>query len=139
VVSLGNGGVIEVAFGQNAIVDGPGPDFLVFENAFWIGGDSNNVYAELATVEVSENGINWVAFPCDATEPPYGNCAGWHPVFLSGDGPLDPATAGGDPFDLADVGLSVARYVRIVDRSDLGGMTGVFDLDAVGIINPLCP
>jgi len=48
------------------------------------------------------------------------------------------ATAGGDAFDLADVGLAEARYVRITDRGDLGGLAGVFDLDAVGIVNLEC-
>ena len=42
VVSLGSGGSIVVSFAPNAIVDGPGADFIVFENPFWIGGDSSN-------------------------------------------------------------------------------------------------
>jgi len=29
--------------------------------------------------------------------------------------------------------------VRIEDRADLDGPAGVFDLDAVGIVNALCP
>ena len=48
----------------------------------------------------------------------------------------DPATAGGDPFDLADVGLTWARYVRVTDRPGDGL---VFDLDAIAIVNPSCP
>lgn len=140
VVSLGNGGQIVVAFAGNGIADGPGPDFVVFENAFFVGGDPLLVFAELATVEVSTDGVDWVEFPCTAVDAPYGDCAGWHPVMLDGDdGPIDVATAGGDAFDLADVGLSWARYVRITDRSDLEGPTGVFDLDAVGIVNASCP
>ena len=60
-------------------------------------------------------------------------------MYLDGDdGPFDVATAGGDAFDLADVGLAEARYVRITDRGDLGGLAGVFDLDAVGIVNLEC-
>jgi hypothetical protein len=97
------------------------------------------VYAELATVEVSEDGINWLGYPCDAVAPPYGSCAGHGPVYLDGDvGPIDPISAGGDGFDLADVGLSTARYVRITDRVDIEGIDGVFDLDAVGIVHPTC-
>jgi hypothetical protein len=63
----------------------------------------------------------------------------------NGISPVDPATAGGDPFDLADVGLTEARYVRIRDRSnevcpDGGGPnTDGFDLDAVSIVNAEMP
>src|SRR5687767_1033324 len=32
-VSLGHGGSIVLAFTDNVLVDGPGPDFIVFENA----------------------------------------------------------------------------------------------------------
>lgn len=68
------------------------------------------------------------------------SCAGWHPVYANPGAnsidPLDPSVAGGDPFDLADVGLSMARFVRISDRADL---PTVFDLDAVGIVNAACP
>ncbi|WP_433929178.1 hypothetical protein AB3662_36685 [Sorangium cellulosum] len=140
VLSLGDGGSIVVAFEGNAIVDGPGADFLVFENAFERGGDAANVFAELATVEVSEDGVAWSAFPCAADRYPYDGCAGWHPVHASpGENdvdPLDPSSAGGDPFDLADVGVPLARYVRITDRA---GTPDVFDLDAVGIVHALCP
>jgi len=136
VVSLGNGGQIVVGFGAGRIVDGPGADLVVFENAFESGP---NVFAELASVEVSADGEQWVGYLCDATEAPYDSCAGISPVYLDGDdGPFDVATAGGDAFDLADVGLAEARYVRITDRGDLGGLAGVFDLDAVGIVNLEC-
>ncbi|MBW2457413.1 MAG: hypothetical protein JRI68_23095 [Deltaproteobacteria bacterium] len=136
VVSLGNGGEIVVGFGDWSIVDGPGPDFVVFENAF---EGPAGIFAELATVAVSEDGQSWTEFPCTATELPWGSCAGHHPVLLDGDAAVvDPDTAGGDAFDLADLGLETARYVRIVDRPDLEGMDGVFDLDAVGIVNAAC-
>jgi hypothetical protein len=139
VVSLGNGGTIVVGFGtQNAIIDGPGPDFVVFENAFETPNGA--VFAELATVEVSDDGETWSTFPCVATEPPYDTCAGHHPVLLDGvDGAFDSETAGGDPFDLSLVGVARARFVRIVDRPDLEGFDGVFDLDAVGIVQAACP
>jgi hypothetical protein len=139
VISLGNGGSITLAFAGNAIVDGPGVDFLVFENVFDVGGDPAHPYAELATVEVSADGVTWSAFPCTAKAYPYGACAGWHPTFAgaeSGIDPLDPSVAGGDPFDLADLGVKEARFVRITDRAD---MPGTFDLDAVAIVNALCP
>ena len=135
VLSLGNGGSIVVAFGDNTIVDLPGPDFIVFENPFDIGGDAHKPYADPGTVSVSEDGQNWVTFPCTATSYPYGQCAGWHPVFADPTSnkidPQDPAVAGGDAFDLADVGVKKARFIRIVDRPDI---PGDFDLDAIAIV-----
>ena len=128
VVSLGNGGVIGVAFANNGIVDGPGDDFVVYENPFESG---QTLFAELGTVEVSMDGEIWTAFPCTATESPYDTCAGHTPVHPDGEG--------GDRFDLADIDRMEARYVRITDRVDLDGEDGVFDLDAVGILNPACP
>ncbi|WP_437927800.1 hypothetical protein WMF37_00770 [Sorangium sp. So ce291] len=141
VVSLGNGGTVTFGFSGNLILDGPGPDFIVFENAFETS--PTTVFAELATVEVSQNGVDWIAFPCTATAAPYGSCAGWHPVLANSKtnsiDSTDPGVAGGDAFDLADLDLSFARYVRITDRPDLTGATGVFDLDAVAIANASCP
>lgn len=142
VLSLGEGGSIVVELGQT-IIDGPGPDFIVFENPFNVGGDPMNPFAEPGTVEVSADGVNWVGFSCTASTYPYGSCAGWHPVFANPASnqidPLDPAVAGGDAFDLADlpgdVGISEARYVRITDRADL---SGDFDLDAVGVVHGRC-
>jgi hypothetical protein len=160
VVSLGSGGSIVVSFAPNAIVDGPGPDFIVFENPFWIGGNSDDVYAEPGEVSVSDDGVTWATFPCTptidpespigtGTAPPYGQCGGWQVVYSApgnGISPFDPATAGGAAFDLADVGLASARYVRIVDQTheacpEAGPRpdTNGFDLDAVAIINALLP
>jgi hypothetical protein len=143
VVSLGNGGFVALEFAGNAIVDGPGPDFIVFENAFGISCNTANVFAELGTVSVSDDGVTWTAFPCTATAAPYGQCSGWHIVEANADtndiDPTDPAVAGGDAYDLADIGVSRARYVRVDDRADLTGMAGVYDLDAVAIVHPACP
>lgn len=142
VLALGNGGSITLGFAQRRIVDGDGPDFIVFENAFWAGGDPDQPYAELATVEVSVDGETWQAFPCAALSMPYGSCAGWRPIYANLDDndidPLDPAVAGGDAYDLADLGLTEARYVRIVDREDQGGLSGMFDLDAISIVHGAC-
>jgi hypothetical protein len=157
VVSLGSGGSIVLSFAPSAIVDGPGPDFIVFENPFWIGGNPDDVFAEPGEVSVSDDGTTWQTFPCTpifdpaapdgtGTAPPYGACAGWHVVYstpTNGISPLDPATAGGDAFDLADLGVTHARYVRIVDRTredcpDAGAERPTdngFDLDAVSIVN----
>jgi len=143
VVSLGNGGSITLGFSPGAIVDGPGPDFIVFENTFYVNGDPDVPFAELAGVEVSEDGEHWSGFPCTATEAPYGDCAGYHPVYANAAenaiDATDPTVAGGDAFDLAELGVPGARYVRITDRVDLTGMNGTFDLDAVSIVNAECP
>jgi hypothetical protein len=142
VLSLGEGGSIVVELGQT-IIDGPGADFIVFENAFSIGADPNNPFAEPATVEVSADGVTWTGFPCTAGAFPYGHCAGWHPVLANPAtnqiDPTDPAVAGGDAFDLGDLpgdaGISEVRYLRITDRADL---SGDFDLDAVAVVHGRC-
>lgn len=143
VASLGAGGEIVLAFGNFGIVNGPGPDLVVFENAFWPGGDKSMVFAELGEVSVSEDGETWETFPCDSAGDDEGNfpgCAGVTPT-LEYDAeqliPLDPALSGGDAFDLAEVGLERARFVKIRDLETLppGGTTTGFDLDAVGVIH----
>ena len=150
VVSLGRLGSITVAFTPNAIVDGPGPDFVVFENPFWIAGNANNVYAEPGEVSVSDDGVTWSTFACAATKAPYGVCAGVHPVLASstsGISPLDSPACGGDAYDLADLGIKHARFVRIHDNgwqdcpSDPSKKvtTNGFDLDAVAILNAETP
>jgi len=143
VATLGNGGSITLGFSPSFIVDGPGPDFIVFENPFYVNGDPDSPYAELASVEVSDDGQHFQAFPCTATQAPYGDCAGSHPVYANPDDnaidATDPAVAGGDAFDLAELGVPRARYVRLTDRADLTGMNGTFDLDAVSIVNVDCP
>ena len=129
-LSLGKGGVVVLGFGDRPIVDGPGADLVVFENAFFAGGNPSAVYAELGEVSVSADGQTWATFPCDpsASGPPWPGCAGWTPVQESG--------AGGEAFDLATVGLTEARYVRIEDVAGKGsGAAAGFDLDAVGVIN----
>jgi hypothetical protein len=142
VVALGNGGSITLGFGALTIVDGEGADFIVFENPFYAGGDPAHPFAELATVEVSADGETWHRFECSATSYPYGSCAGWNPVLANVDenelDPTDPLVAGGESFDLADLGLGEARFVRIVDRPDTIGLAGSFDLDAVALVNASC-
>ena len=150
VVSLGVGGTIVLSFAPNAIVDGPGVDFVVFENAFYIGGNPNDIYAEPAEVSVSDDGTTWQVYPCTATQAPYGACAGWHPVLSSpgsGISPVDYPACGGDGFDLADLGITHARYVRIRDMgsetcsSDPSKQTNTlgFDLDGMAILNAETP
>lgn len=143
VVSLGSGGEIVLGFGERAIVDGPGPDLIVFENPFWPGGDPSQVFAELGEVAVSEDGETWSTFACDGNGDGAGHfagCAGVSPT-LEFDAeallPLDPEQSGGDVFDLAELGLERARFVKIHDLGTLepAGTTSGFDLDAVGVIH----
>lgn len=142
VLSLGDRGEIVVGFDGREIVDGDGADFVVFENPFWPGGDPDRVFAELGEVSVSADGETWHVFECDYDvddPPPYPGCAGWTPT-LDYDPeqvvPLDPETTGGDAFDLGDVGVDRARFVRIRDVWGVGeAPSRGFDLDAVGLIH----
>jgi len=166
VISLGHGGSITLAFTDNAIVDGPGPDFIVFENAFFVAPvpatptSTCNVFAEPGKVEVSTNGAFWIAFPFNiaalslvgsqqtacSSIPLLHGLAGLTPTFTGNwTLPDDPSVwdpngiggvsgAGGDAFDLATVGLTQARYIRITDLNLGTGIAGSaegFDLDAV--------
>jgi hypothetical protein len=71
VMSLGHGGSVVLEFSDNEIVDGPGPDFIVFENAFFCTApppteaDPWSVFAEPGIVEASADGVVWQAFPYD--------------------------------------------------------------------------
>jgi hypothetical protein len=140
IASLGCGGSITLAFDPPGVVDIDGVDLVVFENAFAVGDET---FAEPARVLVSEDGVAWRELACspsgDGEWPPDG-CAGVEPARATdAESALDPARSGGDGFDLADVGLERARYVRLVDVTrehygdDMwcGGAGGGFDLDAI--------
>jgi hypothetical protein len=141
VLSLGKGGKITLEFADNEVFDGEGPDFIVFENAFLKapGDDEGIGFFELAKVEVSADGKEWKEFPYDRITRK--GCAGHHPVLANPDendiDPTDPTKAGGDPFDLKDVGLKVIRFVRITDLDNATGKDGTmgFDLDAVAAVH----
>ncbi len=142
VVSLGEGGTIVLGFSSRTIEDGPGPDFVVFENPFAIQGDPSQTFAELARVSVSEDGETWHTFACEkeaATESTRRSCAGWRIVHAYAPEeaiPIDPELTGGDPFDLHELGVQRARFVRIEDlTTGKEAPTAGFDLDAVGIIH----
>jgi len=108
VVSLGHEGEITLAF-DGPIVDGPGPDLIVFENVFFLNNTHDAVFAEPAEVAVSLDGQIWHTFPC--TESPEGvwtGCAGLNPQASSASEwtlPLEPSLTGGDLFDLDAVAL----------------------------------
>jgi len=145
VVSLGDGGSITLAFEDNVIVDRPGPDFTVFENAFQV--PNSGIFIEVGIVSASADGVNFFAFPNNPTT--FAGFAGVTPVFSNPDNaidPRDPSVSGGDSFDLATIGLAQARFIRITDPGasvpDPGnsfptpgvGKSG-FDLDAIVAIH----
>jgi hypothetical protein len=136
VLSLGQGGAIVLRLGQ-AAVDGDGPDLIVFENPFAVGGGSA-VFGEPGEVAVSSDGSDFVAFPCAPAAPPPNGCAGYGLVHAGSENDIDatdPERAGGDSFDLAEVGLREARYVRITDRGSAAvAPSAGFDLDAVAAV-----
>ncbi len=171
VLSLGEGGSIEVEFIDNVTVDGPGVDFTVFENPFLtlVLGFAGEPFAEPGRVSVSQDGVTWYVFDACHTaplEPPYyPGCAGVFPTLSD---PLDPSTphpsiptttpiadlvglsqseifvpegSGGDSFDLQDVGLGWARFVRIEDVGPALGQAGTvgFDFDAVAAVHSGSP
>ena len=139
VLSLGGQGEIVLDLGTCAAVDGPGADFIVFENTFYIGGNPLAPYAELGVAGVSTDGVNFVEFDCNSAAYPYDGCAGWHPVLSHPDNdisPFDVDNAGGEAFDLSDIGVESARYIRIRDLNGSGGGGAVgFDLDAIAVVN----
>lgn len=149
-LSLGEGGSIVLDFGTEPILDGPGADFIVFENVF-INLANGAPFAECGIVAVGNDPNALVEFPF-RFEPP----AGWNPASpyalpffeenyvglagtrptlatpTNGIDPADPAAAGGNAFDLADVGLTHARYVRITDPGrpgTAGARTGTNGLE----------
>lgn len=141
VVSLGDGGELVLGFGEREVVDGPGPDLIVFENAFYVGS-TTSVFQELLEVAVSDDGETWFPFACspDVDDPATWNgCAGHTPraPYDACDWPvLDAAQTGGDAFDLADIGVARARFVRLRDvQGDGAPPSQGADIDAVGLIH----
>lgn len=144
VFSLGREGSITLEFTDNEVVDEEGVDLLIFENSIKpMPGTNADPGYDLAKVEVSEDGINWKAFAFDTATRK--GCAGHLPVYSNPDSdegrdisPTDAEKAGGEGFDIAELGFKVVRFVRITDLglSTLGGKTTMgFDLDAVAAVH----
>lgn len=110
--SLGMNGTITVAFAE-PVVDLPGTDFVSYETTFF----RQTYMDELATVEVSEDGVTWYTLPEIA-----GNRA-----------PLSPF--GATSFDFSSTGLDMVQYVRLTDASDFGSSAFLdadsYDLDGI--------
>lgn len=124
IVSLGDGGFAILQF-EKAISNGPGADFAVFENAF------NATFLELAFVEVSSDGQNYVRFPAVSNTDTS--------LQVGGFGALDATKiynlAGkyqanyGTPFDLEELIQDSAVL-------DINAVTHVKIIDVVGSIQP---
>lgn len=113
---LGVGGSITLGF-SSPLRDGPGADFLAFENGF---ATSAGVFAEVAIVEASSDGVTFARFPSRYAGPPnpqpafgtlpmgtFSGLVGGMPVVANvvtnTVDPRDPVVAGGEAFDLADL------------------------------------
>jgi hypothetical protein len=157
VVSLGDGGVAILEF-SSPILDGNGPDFAVFENGF------DDLFLELAFVEVSSDGIHFFRFPAISNTDTT--------IQTDGFGLTDASKihnlAGkyraeyGTPFDLSDLAndallnKQAITHVKVIDVVGsiqneycsrdannhkindpwpTGWGNGGFDLDAVGVIH----
>ena len=156
-VSLGDGGSITLRFSP-AIADGPGPDLAVFENGL------NDEFLELAFVEVSSDGAQFVRFPavsCTPVTQQVGSFSALDARNLSN--LAGKYRAGwGTPFDLGtlpaqpSLNKAAITHVRLIDvvgsidplygrRDSLGQLindpfptpyaSGGFDLDAVGVLH----
>lgn len=139
--SLGDLSAVEIANGESpgyltvtfptGIANGPGPDFAVFENGFVFPSDPN-LLAELAYVEVSSNGEDFVRFPAASQNTQQSNTHGSGTNFVGYDATNIHNLAGkhasgyGTPFDLDDVvtdplvaegqvNLNDIQYVKLVD------------------------
>lgn len=138
VLSLGMGGEIVVK-SETPVLNGEGIDLIVFENAFFAGGNPENIFMEMGEVSVSQDGQNFYHFSCNQQTGL--GCAGVHPVYANVEknniDPLDPQAAGGDAFDLEDLDLDWIQYVKIKDVSGVGCQPvcyNGFDLDAIAFI-----
>jgi hypothetical protein len=143
VTTLGFGGEVVLGF-DVVITDGPGADFLVFENGFVVSS-TGAVFAEVARVAVSSDGVHFAEFPAftvpgSAAMGAYRGLTGGMPVLANvatnSIDPRDPTVAGGEAFDLADLAGDPAVVAGTVD---LGAISAVRlrdvlpgELDAAG-------
>jgi hypothetical protein len=138
IVCLGDSGVATVTFAA-ALYNGPGADFAVFENGFKDPANGSMAFLELAFVEVSSDGVNFVRFAANSNTPTNTQIPG-SGVYM--DAALINNLAGkyianyGTPFDLEELkdapGLDVNNitHVRIVDV--VGSMSGHASHDQAG-------
>ncbi len=131
------------------VLNGPGADFVVFENGF-LRGAGPDQFMDHLIVYVSRDGLTWVAFPHDYVAEDetrfswdtahWPGFAGVRSVLLNDDtnpvDPFDTTLAGGDAFDLDSLpddggeGSAIKRegfvYLKLVSAaSQLNPDTGV--------------
>jgi hypothetical protein len=138
-------GSLTVGF-ATPMADGPGPDFVVFGNAFSVRGHANQVFSKLAFVEVSSDGVNFARFPSVDTNPrPLQNPWSYmvsNPTLiynLFGKAVNGYGVSWGVPFDLAQLsqhplvaaGLLDLQNVRFVRLVAVVG-NGAYSTDAYG-------
>jgi hypothetical protein len=135
-------GYLTVTF-PKGIRNGAGADFAVFENGFTYGSP-NGLFAELAYVEVSSNGVDFARFPSISTNvAPMTGSGAFAGFDMSNVYNLAGKHAGGfgTPFNLDDlltdplvadgtVNLASIQYVKLVDIPGNGSY-----LDSLG--NPI--
>ena len=161
IVSLGDGGVATLTF-DKPIRNGEGFDFAVFENSF------DGAFLELAFVEVSSDGENFVRFPATSNtsiDAPIGTF-GWIDATKINNLAGKYISYFGTPFDLEElkdsslVDVNAITHVRLIDvvgsldapfaTFDQNGHpindpyptpfpSSGFDLDAVGVIHEFDP
>lgn len=144
-------GELVLHFKTTRLVDRPGADLVVFENAFWIGSDPRSRWMEVGRVAVSQDGVTWFEWPivedtAKTTLDPTRYLSGFtgrEAVFTN------PATAvpannwasGGDRLDLAALaglpGFPAGdqrwfRYVRIRDHAGDGASP---DIDGIAALH----
>ena len=145
-------GEITLGFDE-PIRQGKGYDFVVFENGFVsnlntaAGSLAGQMFAELAYVEVSSNGVDFVRFPAVSLTPEpvgrYGTIEIGNVHNLAGKHPNAGGVCIGTPFDLKDVtddpavvsGLVDVNDIRFVRIVDVPG-SGDFQDQAVMHIDP---
>ncbi len=161
-VSLGDSGVAVLTF-SSPIYNGPGADFVVFENGFLDQTNDSLAFLELAFVEVSSDGISFYRFQSTSltqtgsqiTNADYINAANLNNLagkYIGGYG---------TPFDLSELngiqGLDINNITHVRLTDVVGSINGHsshdgfghlvndpyptpfassgFDLDAVGVMN----
>ncbi len=114
---ISNGNFIILKWKNKIVLNGPGKDFVVFENGFKYSGYTNRFFMDLIIVSVSTDAENWVDFPVDYTFPVesvytdnpgyWVGFAGKTPVLYNEDSnktdPFNESLSGGDGFDLEDL------------------------------------
>jgi hypothetical protein len=128
-VSLGDGGSITLGFSQ-AITNGAGADFAVFENGFLSGG-AGLAFLELGVVSVSSDGVHFFEFPSISLTQTTTQVGGFGLVDASNLSNLaGKYTSGyGTGFDLQDL-------VGVSSLLNTNHITQVRITDVVGSIDP---